>query len=156
MLHIREHVCLHGKKRDGRFACRCRGSRCSGFVLKALDTLLDPAIFFTRITGCVYGIGLLILFCALIDRRPLRRVCAFLRKTGEYSLELYMIHVGHKKSSKRAGVSNLRSSGIHVHHSCICGPVLCTSLFLSGTKGKIWKMLANDPLRMYHGIIKGK
>lgn len=79
------------------------GTVALGFVLKALDTLLDPAIFFTRITGCVYGIGLLILFCALIDRRPLRRVCAFLRKTGEYSLELYMIHVAIRKAVKGLG-----------------------------------------------------
>lgn len=79
------------------------GAVALGFVLKALDTLLDPAIFFTRITGCVYGIGLIILFCALIDRRPLRRVCAFLRKTGEYSLELYMIHVAIRKAVKGLG-----------------------------------------------------
>lgn len=75
-----------------------------GLALKLTDVFVDMPQYWSRIIAMFYAIALILIVCIIIDKLHWQKFNSAMEKVGEYSLELYMIHVCLRKIMKNIGV----------------------------------------------------
>lgn len=79
-----------------------------GILGKFMKGYLHMSGYFNRIICIPYGIGVIFLFCMLLNLINSDKFNKILSKIGDYSLELYMTHVGIRKIARGFGVETHR------------------------------------------------
>lgn len=75
-----------------------------GLALKLADVFVDMPQYWSRIITTFYAIALILIVCIIVDKLHWQKFNSAMEKVGEYSLELYMIHVCLRKIMKSIGV----------------------------------------------------
>ena len=75
-----------------------------GLALKLADVCVDMPQYWSRIITTFYAIALILIVCIIVDKLHWQKFNSAMEKVGEYSLELYMIHVCLRKIMKSIGV----------------------------------------------------
>lgn len=75
-----------------------------GLALKIADVFVDMPQYWSRIITTFYAIALILIVCIIVDKLHWQKFNSAMEKVGEYSLELYMIHVCLRKIMKSIGV----------------------------------------------------
>lgn len=75
-----------------------------GLALKLADVFVDMPQYWSRIITTFYAIALILIVCIIVDKLHWQKFNSAMEKVGEYSLELYMIHVCLRKIMKSMGV----------------------------------------------------
>lgn len=82
----------------------------SGPTLKVIRELMDYSLFANRIICTLYGISAVLLLCIILEVINWTIFNKYMAKVGDYSLELYMTHVGIRKIVKSFGADTYRLS----------------------------------------------
>ena len=75
-----------------------------GLALKLADVFVDMPQYWSRIITTFYAIALVLIVCIIVNKLHWQKFNSAMEKVGEYSLELYMIHVCLRKIMKSIGV----------------------------------------------------
>lgn len=75
-----------------------------GLALKLADVFVDMPQYWSRIITTFYAIALILIVCIIVNKLHWMKFNSAMEKVGEYSLELYMIHVCLRKIMKSIGV----------------------------------------------------
>ncbi len=81
-----------------------------GPTLKIVRELMDFSIFANRIICTLYGISAILLICIILEVINWTTFNKCMAKVGDYSLELYMTHVGIRKIVKSFGADTYKVS----------------------------------------------
>ena len=102
-----------------------------GISFKIADLIFHFPIFFTRIVASIYGISIILIGSAILEKIKLEKLYSGLRKVGGYSLELYMFHVGLRKIFKSFG---LETYNIAIYIFLILLSIICSIALHKGVQ----------------------
>ena len=97
-----------------------------GLALKLADVFVDMPQYWSRIITTFYAIALVLIVCIIVNKLHWQKFNSAMEKVGEYSLELYMIHVCLRKIMKSIGVYTCE---LHVYIGIIVISIIL-SIFL--------------------------
>ena len=111
-----------------------------GLALKLADVFVDMPQYWSRIITTFYAIALILIVCIIVDKLHWMKFNSAMEKVGEYSLELYMIHVCLRKIMKNIGVYTCE---LHVYIGIIVISIIL-SIFLHMIISLIEKTRINE------------
>lgn len=75
-----------------------------GIGLKSIDIVINISQYYSRVIAMFYAVALMLIVCFLLNKLKFVKFNSIMRMVGDYSLELYMIHVCLRKIMKEIGI----------------------------------------------------